>query len=94
MADTNKVLLILGAGPNLGRAIASKFAANGYKIALAARSLSNGPSEDGSLQIKADFSNPSVVREVFAKTIDTLGHPSVVVYNGPSKKPIFIPRTS
>jgi NADP-dependent 3-hydroxy acid dehydrogenase YdfG len=34
------IILILGAGPNIGQAVARTFASKGYKIALAARAIS------------------------------------------------------
>ena len=34
----NKVVLILGAGPRVGTAVAKKFASEGYKVAVASRS--------------------------------------------------------
>lgn len=78
-----KVALILGAGPNIGDAVATKFAANGYQIALAARSISTGMSDKtGFLGIQGDLSDPHVVRSVFRTTIQHFGPPSVVVYNG------------
>ena len=83
-----KVILIFGAGANIGRAIASKFADNGYKVALAARSLSTGISNDGSLNIKADFSDPQAVLEVFERTKQELGPPNIVVYNGKKRQSV------
>jgi NAD(P)-dependent dehydrogenase (short-subunit alcohol dehydrogenase family) len=76
------VLLVLGAGPKIGQSVAEVFAAKGYKIALAARSLQDGTGEDGYFRLKVDFENPDTVREVFAKVTKTLGTPAVVVYNG------------
>ncbi|KAK0284506.1 hypothetical protein LTR35_000884 [Friedmanniomyces endolithicus] len=77
-----KVALILGAGPNIGDAIAARFAANGYQISLAARSISTGISnKTGFLGIQGDLSDPHVVRSVFRTTIQHFGPPNVVVYN-------------
>ena len=82
MANTDRILLVLGAGPRLGSGVASKFAARGYRVALAARSLTSGLCEDGTLNIPADLSDPKVVLRVFRATIENFGHPNVVVYNG------------
>ncbi|TKA48857.1 hypothetical protein B0A54_00933 [Friedmanniomyces endolithicus] len=77
-----KVALILGAGSNIGDAIAAHFAANGYQISLAARSISTGISnKTGFLGIQGDLSDPHVVRSVFRTTIQHFGPPNVVVYN-------------
>ena len=82
MADEHRVVLIFGAGPNLGKAIASKFSASGYGVALAARSLSTGLASDGFLNVHADMSDPSAVPQVFQMTTDTFGPPNIVIYNG------------
>ena len=84
MEDHSRVVLVLGSGPNLGKALASTFAGSGYKIALAARSLSNGVTEEGYLNIQGDLSDPQVMPQVFQKTAETFGHPNIVVYNGES----------
>ncbi|KAK5705302.1 hypothetical protein LTR97_002420 [Elasticomyces elasticus] len=77
-----RVALILGAGPNLGQSIAAKFAANGYRVAVAARRVSDGVSNGtGFFGMKANLSNPETVRQVFQTTTKELGPPNVVVYN-------------
>jgi NAD(P)-dependent dehydrogenase (short-subunit alcohol dehydrogenase family) len=76
------VLLVLGAGAKIGLSVAKAFAAKGYKIALAARSVQDGIGEDGYLRLQVDLANTEAVRNVFAKVKETFGIPSVVVYNG------------
>ena len=78
------ILLILGAGPRLGSAIASKFASQNFKVVLASRSLSDGvTSPEGYLQLSADLSNPGSVGHVFGAIKAHLGAPpTIVVYNG------------
>jgi NAD(P)-dependent dehydrogenase (short-subunit alcohol dehydrogenase family) len=77
------VLLILGGGANIGAAVANKFAAGGYKVAIAARSVVDGlDNSTGFLNIRADLSDPAVVPNIFDKTRAKFGLPSVVVYNG------------
>ncbi|KIM93812.1 hypothetical protein OIDMADRAFT_136870 [Oidiodendron maius Zn] len=78
---TTKVVLILGAGPNIGKAVAAAFAAKGYKPALAARSLNPEESTAEQLNIKADFSDPSSIAGVFSAVEKKFGSPSVVIYN-------------
>ncbi|TAQ88844.1 hypothetical protein B7494_g2839 [Chlorociboria aeruginascens] len=75
------VALILGAGSRVGHHVGRAFAAKGYKIALAARSLKEDDSTPDQLQIQSDFSDLNSVIEVFAKVKSQLGLPSVVVYN-------------
>jgi len=78
---SSPVLLVLGAGPGVGLAVARKFAQHGYKVALAARNPSEETSKAADLVIKTDFSNPSAVVSTFEKVKGALGIPSVVVYN-------------
>ncbi|KEF63605.1 uncharacterized protein A1O9_01583 [Exophiala aquamarina CBS 119918] len=75
------ILLVLGAGPNIGIHVSKFFAGRGYKVALASRSK---PSFDGGqeLHIPVDLSNPENVPGVFEAVRAKFGEsPSVVVYN-------------
>jgi NAD(P)-dependent dehydrogenase (short-subunit alcohol dehydrogenase family) len=78
------VIFILGAGPKIGRSVAKAFAAEGYKVAIAARSIENGVGEDGFLGLQLDLAVPTNVEGAFAIVTEKLGIPSVVVYNGTS----------
>ena len=76
------VLLILGAGPNIGLHVSKAFAAKGYKVALASR---KAPTVDGdhAIHVPVDLSKPETVAGVFETVKEKLGaSPSVVVYNG------------
>jgi NAD(P)-dependent dehydrogenase (short-subunit alcohol dehydrogenase family) len=84
------VVLVIGAGPNIGAAIAKKFSENGYKVALAARSLTAGLQSTRTLHIKADLSSPKSVPQIFHSVRENLGIPNIVVYNGPSPFPKII----
>jgi len=81
MAGTSPVILILGAGPNIGLTVARTFASRGYKVAIAARSLKEADSTDNQLNIPSDFSNTDDVVNAFKKVNKVFGIPSVVVYN-------------
>lgn len=85
MPGTSPVILILGAGPNIGQAVAQTFASKGYKVALAARSLREADSTDNQLNIASDFANPDDVVNAITRVKKVLGIPSVVVYNGKSR---------
>ena len=85
MPGTSPVILILGAGPNIGQAVARAFASKGYKFALAAQSLREADSTDSQLNIASDFANPDDVVNAFTRVKKVLGIPSVVVYNGKSR---------
>ena len=89
MAST-KVILILGAGSRLGKAVASKFASNGYKVAVAARSISDGISPEGFLNIKIDLSDPTSVPKAFEAVEKSIGLPNIVVYNGSKTLPPLV----
>lgn len=82
MASTAPVILILGSGPNVGQHVARAFAAKGYKVALASRSLKEEDSNADQVHISADLSDPHSVKGIFSKVKASLGLPSVVVYNG------------
>ncbi|KAK9378650.1 uncharacterized protein V2V93DRAFT_375461 [Kockiozyma suomiensis] len=84
MAGKSPVILILGAGPNIGQAVARTFASKGYKVALASRSLNEADSTANSLHISSDFANPDDVVNAFKKVNNVFGIPSVVVYNASS----------
>ncbi|KAK4540186.1 hypothetical protein LTR36_009684 [Oleoguttula mirabilis] len=79
--SASKVLLVLGAGGNVGASVVSLFARNGYKVALAARRLQDGTNDDGHLHIHADLADEASVESAFDKTSAKFGPPSVVVYN-------------
>ncbi|EEU34292.1 uncharacterized protein NECHADRAFT_50337 [Fusarium vanettenii 77-13-4] len=81
MAAKSPVALILGAGPNIGQAIARTFASKGYKVALASRSLKEADSTENQLNIPSDFSKPDDVVNAFTKVKKVFGIPSVVIYN-------------
>ena len=83
MPSTSPIVLILGAGPNIGQSVARAFAAKCYRVAVASRKATGTPDQ---LHIPSDFSNPSAVAAAFAKAKEALGIPSVVVYNGVLRK--------
>lgn len=84
MPGKSPVILILGAGPNIGQSVAQTFASKGYKVALAARSVKEADSTTNQLNIRSDFANSDDVVNAFTKVKKALGVPSVVVYNGKS----------
>ncbi|KAL2671301.1 hypothetical protein Neosp_013881 [[Neocosmospora] mangrovei] len=81
MAAKSPIALILGAGPNIGQAVARTFASKGYKVALASRSLKEADSTENQLNIPSDFSKPDDVVNAFTKVKKVFGIPSVVIYN-------------
>ncbi|KAF1807953.1 putative short chain type dehydrogenase [Eremomyces bilateralis CBS 781.70] len=81
MAAKSPIVLIFGAGANVGMSVARTFASQGYKVALAARSLKEADSTDDQLNIPSDFSNTDSILNAFDKVKQVFGIPSVVVYN-------------
>lgn len=55
------ILLLLGAGSNVGRAMAKLFLQSGYQVALAARRLENGWDQNGAYSFEVDLSTPDSV---------------------------------
>lgn len=80
---SSKVVFVLGAGGRIGAALRSKFAENGYKVALASRSAKTNLESDGTLNVRLDLANPAEIEPAFKAVKDHFGSgPSVVVYNG------------
>ena len=82
MSTTSPIILILGAGPRIGRSVAKAFAAKGYKVALASRKASNATNNANEFHVQSDFADPGAVVNAFSEVKALLGIPSVVVYNG------------
>lgn len=82
MSSSSKVLLLLGAGANVGASVARSFAAKGYKVALTSRTARPQGQEGADLHVQADLADPESVASVFQKVERALGAPTVVVYNG------------
>ncbi|KAI5459032.1 hypothetical protein BGZ63DRAFT_361000 [Mariannaea sp. PMI_226] len=83
MSPQSKILLVLGAGKNIGQGVADKFRSAGYRVALVSRSANHGEkTPEGDLTLRADLSDVSSVPPVFAEVKKAFGGPpSVVVYN-------------
>jgi NAD(P)-dependent dehydrogenase (short-subunit alcohol dehydrogenase family) len=73
----SKVILILGSGSNIGVHVSRAFTSQGYKVALAARSLKESDNTPSQIHIQADFSNPNAIITAFSKTKALLGVPGV-----------------
>ena len=82
MPSSSPVALVLGAGSNVGMSVGRAFAAQGYRVALAARSLKEENSTPDELHIPSDFSESHSIPQIFTKVKAKFGNPHVVVYNG------------
>ena len=81
MAASFPIVLVLGAGQNVGAGVIKAFSAKGYRIATVSRTAT-AEASDKRLHIQADLKDPESVSTVFDTVRKQLGHPSVVVYNG------------
>jgi NAD(P)-dependent dehydrogenase (short-subunit alcohol dehydrogenase family) len=82
--DSQKILLVFGAGPNIGLSLAERFKAAGYKVVLVSRSIRDTEERTpyGDLTLQADLKDYSSVPTIFATVKAKLGgSPTVVVYN-------------
>jgi short-subunit dehydrogenase len=86
--DRNHLLLV-GAGPGLGLAVARRFAAGGYRVTLLARSNDRLDELSGSLAdtgaqigtIEADASDPEGLGARLTELYRADGAPGVIIYN-------------
>jgi short-subunit dehydrogenase len=85
----NRHLLLIGAGPGLGMAVARRFADGGYRLTLVARSadglsdLAGGLADTGARidTIAADASDPEGLGARMAELYGEHGAPGVIIYN-------------
>lgn len=85
---SNRIAIIMGAGPRVGGSVAEKLTKEGYKVATASRSGTGSKSNSGILSLKADFSKPESIPPLFEAVKSELGdYPSVVVYNAAGMTP-------
>ncbi len=85
----NRRLLLVGAGPGLGMAVARRFAEGGYRVTLVARStdglaqLSDGLADTGAQidTIVADASDPEALGARMAELYSEHDAPGLIIYN-------------
>ncbi|TDN93053.1 3-oxoacyl-ACP reductase FabG [Microbacterium sp. BK668] len=76
--STDRVVLVTGGNRGIGRAIAERFVAEGYKVAVTARS---GEGPEGTLTVRADVTDAAAVDAAFTEVEATLGPVGIVVAN-------------
>ncbi len=85
----NRRLLLVGAGPGLGAAVARRFCDGGYRVTLVARStdglrdLADSLSDTGAQvdTIAADASDPEALGSRMAELYSESGAPGLIIYN-------------
>ncbi|MQT12002.1 SDR family oxidoreductase [Segnochrobactrum spirostomi] len=89
MSGEGKVAIVTGAGSGIGRAVAARFLAHGYRVALAGRreaplretAASVPGAEDRSLVVPTDVTDPTAVTALFAATVARFGRLDVLFNN-------------
>ncbi len=84
MSKSTKNALVVGVGPGLGSAAAQRLAADGYRVALAARNvdkLSEIATQTGGFALAMDATEPSSVEVGIAQVEEELGEIHTVVWN-------------
>jgi NAD(P)-dependent dehydrogenase (short-subunit alcohol dehydrogenase family) len=83
-----RVCVVVGVGPGNGASIARRFGANGYAVALLARSTTFaealGRTLDDAKAYACDVTSENDVVATFKRVSDDLGDPEVLVYNAGS----------
>jgi NAD(P)-dependent dehydrogenase (short-subunit alcohol dehydrogenase family) len=83
------VCAIVGVGPKNGRAIATRFADEGYAVALLARSTDFSgalAAEIGGTAYACDVTDPEAIHQAFSDIRRDLGDVDVLIYNAGSGK--------
>ena len=91
MANKNPTCVILGAGAGLGTALARKFAAEGFNLALLSRSAESAQTAvdaatkaNAEVQVEhvhTDADDPGSVEQTMTAMIDRIGIPEILIYN-------------
>lgn len=79
-----QILLLLGAGKNIGLQSIKKFKDKGWQVAAVSRKPLEEIKSDADLVIPADFVNPRCIAGIFETVKQKLGIPNLVIYNGKS----------
>jgi NAD(P)-dependent dehydrogenase (short-subunit alcohol dehydrogenase family) len=85
----DKICVVVGAGPGNGLAVARRFGAAGYRVAMLARDpekLKPLAAQAGAVPIVCDVTKPASVAPAYAQLRQMLGDPQVLVYNAGSGK--------
>ena len=88
MTASGKTCLVTGVGPGTGSALAKRFAAAGYRVAMLARDEARlrqlEASLPGCLGFVCDVGNEGELRQAVSQVQDSLGDPHTVIHNAVS----------
>lgn len=87
--SADRVVLVTGGNRGIGRAIAERFVAAGYKVAVTARS---GEGPEGTLTVRADVTDAAAVDAAFTEVESALGPVAIVVANAGVTKDMLLLR--
>lgn len=87
----DRVVVVTGGNRGIGRAIAERFVAEGWKVAVTARS---GEGPEGTLTVRADVTDAATVDAAFTQVEAELGPIAVVVANAGVTKDTLLLRMS
>jgi 3-oxoacyl-[acyl-carrier protein] reductase len=76
--SSERVVLVTGGNRGIGRAIAERFVADGYRVAVTARS---GEGPEGTLTVRADVTDAAALDAAYTEIEATLGPVGIVVAN-------------
>jgi 3-oxoacyl-[acyl-carrier protein] reductase len=76
--SSDRVVLVTGGNRGIGRAIAERFIAAGYRVAVTARS---GDGPEGALTVRADVTDAAAIDAAFTEVEQQLGPIEIVVAN-------------
>ncbi len=90
--STEGSVLVAGVGPGLGLAVATRFAREGYRVAMLARTRDRlaalvGLAPDRLVAMPCDVTNPAGVSAAFEETEHRLGPLACVVFNAGAYRP-------
>lgn len=83
MGDLSPTVVVVGAGPGLGAAIARRFARERYRPVLLARDPARieDPDLADALRVPVDAGDPNALRAALAQVSEVVGDPEVLVFN-------------
>lgn len=84
MSSTKLVAFILGAGSNIGSAVAAQLREKGYRVALGSRNPKPSSEDDAYFNVKVDVQKRESIEQAFDTVVHKLGPVNVVIYNGKS----------